>query len=366
MGGNPIQGLWASGGGMGAGRGTVTLAIANNGGSLSLEEIAVHQGAKHDAVSAAMAHVVSPRTGSSSALVRGTKRRRSNGAKAEGDLDCPTCGNKFKTLTNLRIHVRTVHEGGRDFYCLLCGKAFGQSSNLRSHIKMVHHGAKTHVCDVCCKAFGYSSDLRKHRAAVHDCVRNFKCTECSKGFGQAGNMRMHMKAIHKGTEFRCARCSLAVALSAREITERAAAGDSVDITTLECSACLTKSKADGSGPPPSNGELLGGADPADTIRSWSSAASKPAPAEGGNAEAAGTTAAVDGSAGTTEVAEQKLEAAAQSSAADGEQDTCKSPAAAAAAAAAAKCSPPAAKPPPAAVATAPSDGAISTEPPRST
>jgi len=187
--------------------------------------------AKRDAISALISQAgVRPLDSSGGALAPSRKRPRSDGQPA----------GQGKPAAGLQpSECPAPAEGSRDFRCLQCGKTFGQSSNLRSHVKMVHQGVKPHTCDVCGKSFGYSNDLRKHRAAVHDCVRNFKCAECGQGFGQAGNMRTHVRLVHKGTKFRCARCGLATALAARVIEERQAAGKSTDPSTMECAVCFS-------------------------------------------------------------------------------------------------------------------------------
>jgi hypothetical protein len=47
----------------------------------------------------------------------------------------------FGQASNLRKHVRTVHEQRRDHACPQCDAAFGMASNLRRHVRMVHKQA---------------------------------------------------------------------------------------------------------------------------------------------------------------------------------------------------------------------------------
>jgi len=159
------------------------------------------------------------------------------------EVPSPSCPKNFETRSALHTHMELLHGGAKDFHCLLCGTSFGDSSHLHAHIKLVHRDGQNHGCDQCGQAFGYASDLRKHRTAMHNMVaRTFSCSECGKTFGQAGNMRTHMKAMHNGTEFRCARCGVASAISARETSVRAACNKPMAQASLQCIPCFTRSE----------------------------------------------------------------------------------------------------------------------------
>ena len=58
--------------------------------------------------------------------------------KPRRDHACPQCDYKTGNVTNLRTHVRTVHEQRRDHACPQCDTAFGQASDLRTHVRTVH------------------------------------------------------------------------------------------------------------------------------------------------------------------------------------------------------------------------------------
>ena len=46
--------------------------------------------------------------------------------------------NFFSQGGNMRTHIKSVHEGQKDFKCNYCGKNFSQAGNVRKHIKKVH------------------------------------------------------------------------------------------------------------------------------------------------------------------------------------------------------------------------------------
>ena len=46
---------------------------------------------------------------------------------------------------NLRGHVKSIHEGHKDFNCESCGRLFTRAYSMRKHIKTVHEGHLTLV-----------------------------------------------------------------------------------------------------------------------------------------------------------------------------------------------------------------------------
>ena len=55
---------------------------------------------------------------------------------------CPQCDYKTGYVSDLRTHVRTVHEQRKDHACPQCDAAFGQAGNLRKHVRVVHEQRK--------------------------------------------------------------------------------------------------------------------------------------------------------------------------------------------------------------------------------
>ena len=51
---------------------------------------------------------------------------------------CPQCDYKTGNVSDLRKHVRTVHEQRRDHACPQCDAAFGVASKLTRHVRAVH------------------------------------------------------------------------------------------------------------------------------------------------------------------------------------------------------------------------------------
>ena len=86
-------------------------------------------------------------------MASGTKRGKYKKNKSEEKdvnhiIKCELCDSIFtgKNLrqckSNLKIHIRTVHEGERNFPCHICNKPFWHPWHRRRHIQSVHEKLK--------------------------------------------------------------------------------------------------------------------------------------------------------------------------------------------------------------------------------
>ena len=53
------------------------------------------------------------------------------------------------------------------YKCTHCSKAFPVSKDLIRHVRTVHEGRKDFKCDQCEMAYGQSGDLKRHKIRAH-------------------------------------------------------------------------------------------------------------------------------------------------------------------------------------------------------
>lgn len=106
---------------------------------------------------------------------------------------CQFCLGKFKSKSSLSSHLASVHSYSRRklrsamtrilkrkrgksynlkyYHCPNCSRQFLSKSNLKRHVKNIHQKSRPFKCELCCKYFAskYNRDMhtfRVHRAAA--------------------------------------------------------------------------------------------------------------------------------------------------------------------------------------------------------
>ena len=88
-----------------------------------------------------------------------------------GKQKCESCGKSFQKDV-LSRHISNVHEGQKD-QCAFCGESF---LHLKVHISKIHYGQKqNHKCDCCDKACLTSYTLKKHVETIHGGQKDHEC-----------------------------------------------------------------------------------------------------------------------------------------------------------------------------------------------
>jgi len=113
----------------------------------------------------------------------GEPRAAASSATEAQRSSCDSCGKFFTRLSDLRRHMRTVHEDGpRTFQCEICHASFKQKWHLNTHVQGIHSGEKPFGCEECELTFARKSDLSKHVRVVHLKVRY--CATCHTKHGK--------------------------------------------------------------------------------------------------------------------------------------------------------------------------------------
>ena len=82
------------------------------------------------------------------------------------------CGKCFGISTQLTRHIRTVHEGRKDYVCPTCSKAFASTKSMNEHIDRNHKMPKDKICNYCGSVFNVKKDLLYHIKKQHKIVKD--------------------------------------------------------------------------------------------------------------------------------------------------------------------------------------------------
>ena len=127
---------------------------------------------------------------------RGKYKKNKSKKEEINIIHCELCDSVFtgknirQCESNLKIHIKTIHEGERNFSCYICNKAFWHQWHLRRHINAYHKKLKSVPCDVCSKSFD-PDYLKNHKCRAH------KCDFCEKGYTKEHLLQGHMKKCPK-------------------------------------------------------------------------------------------------------------------------------------------------------------------------
>ncbi len=122
------------------------------------------------------------------------KRRKITSADGGGTFwPCKLCGRILDRRHRLIEHMRT-HTNERPFKCSKCEKSFAARSNLRSHVRSVHERLRPHKCRHCGKGFSRREEKEDHEN-IHTGAKPWKCTweGCDKAFAGRTVRRKHMR-----------------------------------------------------------------------------------------------------------------------------------------------------------------------------
>ena len=85
----------------------------------------------------------------------------------------------LKTQKIMKKHLSTVHENkGKTFTCNICANTFQTKNILTSHMKTIHEGHKDYKCKSCGKLFSQAGDLKRHIHTIHEGHKDYKCKSC--------------------------------------------------------------------------------------------------------------------------------------------------------------------------------------------
>ncbi|XP_058828376.1 zinc finger protein 62 homolog [Topomyia yanbarensis] len=133
----------------------------------------------------------------------------SNMHKGDSTLICDTCGQEFRTKLTMEKHIKR-HMGINPVervQCHICNRWLNGKSNLKIHIKTIHNEGQTISCDLCQQIYPNLRALRNHKQRVH-VEERFECEFCGKKFKQKVCWKEH-RASHTGQRlYSCDICGM--------------------------------------------------------------------------------------------------------------------------------------------------------------
>ena len=87
----------------------------------------------------------------------------------KSEWTCPECQQTMYTIKEVEDHLAL--QNCDENICHECGKKFTLKSNLKQHIRVIHNSSETFKCDKCTKVFRHKSSLYKH---MKNCKSNTK------------------------------------------------------------------------------------------------------------------------------------------------------------------------------------------------
>lgn len=125
------------------------------------------------------------------------------GRDREYDI-CPTCGQQFRTASQLKVHIESNCGTDKKHECEECHSRYLTQASLNAHM-IKHAGIKSHLCNFCGVSFLNKGQLKVH-VRMHTGERPYKCNQCDKAFAHRESLITH-STTHSGIKpYYCSYC----------------------------------------------------------------------------------------------------------------------------------------------------------------
>ena len=113
----------------------------------------------------------------------------------DGPVWCDQCGNQFKKLKYLKVHLAQVH--AESLPCKFCNESFKSATYLQNHMNEKHSSDFTEICSICGKGFFQRQHYKVHLTAHRRDERLLPCKVCDQTFRHEVYLKKHMERAHE-------------------------------------------------------------------------------------------------------------------------------------------------------------------------
>ncbi|XP_035794613.1 zinc finger protein 208-like [Anopheles albimanus] len=124
----------------------------------------------------------------------------------ENLYQCPHCTAQMTCESNMRSHIRLVHEKKIIKSCEPCDKGFFTYSAYRLHMLKQHNIGKQYQCEICPRIFNTTASRLDHIRRMHIREFKFECQICQKKFKDPNTLRHHGRVHSTNAPYACSHC----------------------------------------------------------------------------------------------------------------------------------------------------------------
>jgi KRAB domain-containing zinc finger protein len=101
-------------------------------------------------------------------------------------------------VSHLQKHVKSVHEGVKNYECPHCKYRASQKGAIQQHVRAVHNQIKDFECPSCDYRASQKGAIQQHVKAIHNQIKDFECPSCDYRASQKGAIQQHVKICTGG------------------------------------------------------------------------------------------------------------------------------------------------------------------------